>query len=87
MTTLDRSVHSMLDLSTAHIPQSRYFGGLRFSQTEYGYVVFVDPYQANVPKWLRPIHDYAVDRDCILINFDANSHVIDDFEAFDGEES
>ena len=63
----------VLTLSTAHMPEtSPEFGTVRTAEHEYGYICFVSD-QAVVPNWLKPIHDYAVEKECTLINFDRDA--------------
>lgn len=67
---------AMLDLSTAHVPgPAPHFGTLRYVQHEYGWIVFTNSERGSeeIPEWLRPIHRVAVDRGCMLINFDADA--------------
>jgi len=45
---------------------------IRTTNHEYGWIVFIDPHRPlpQVPEWLRPAWEYAVEQDCILIDFD-----------------
>lgn len=84
---LGDGVHKMLILSTAHQPSSAPdFGDLRALDYEYGCVLFVSSYheeEGTVPKWLQPIHSYAVRNGCWRINFDADAEEVSMFETFE----
>ena len=87
--SLDPGVQLMLDLSTAHMPgEDQDFGGLRTTCHEYGVVVFVSPATEEedrdhrVPEWIRPIHREAVERGCMLINFDRDAETVDRFKTW-----
>ena len=74
---------SMLDVRTAHVPSNTPdFGKLRHVHHEYGWIVFVSPdaadHEEDVPAWLRPLHDQAVQESAVLINFDADAEEYDD---------
>ena len=69
----------VLDLSTNHIPPHPTFGGIRASEHEHGYVLFVNP-TAEAPDWLEPIHDLAIKEGCLLINFDCDGEVYEQFK-------
>ena len=83
-------VQHMLDLSTAHMPETHPdFGGLRVTHHEYGFVVFVSPDEeegdhesAQVPEWLQPIHKEAVALGCILVNFDRDAEQVERFQTW-----
>jgi len=77
-------VANMLDLSTSHMPASSPdWGDLRVAEHEHGWVVFVpgglddEEFEELVPEWARPVMRYALDFDCILINFDQDSEVVE----------
>jgi len=74
-------VHTMLDLSTAHMPNtSPNFGPARHVEHEYGYVVWVTGEKGempDVPGWLVEPMVYAIHHKCMLINFDRDADVVD----------
>tara|TARA_R110002167_G_scaffold229681_1_gene434891 strand:- start:47 stop:310 length:264 start_codon:yes stop_codon:yes gene_type:complete len=73
----------LLTLSTAHMPSTEPgFGGLRFVEHEYGYIVFVNPEEQRVPEWLTSIIDAGVKSSCTLINFDQDADSIDCFKIY-----
>lgn len=77
----------MLDLSTSHAPKNPDFGSLRSVCTGFGWVCFVgDPdMEDDVPEWLSPILKYAFDSDCILITFDSDATVYEQFPTYEGQ--
>ena len=86
----DDGIHSMYDLSTAHLPESDPdWGDLRFEQYEYGYVVWVVSEDllddGGVPVWLYPIMEQAIYNECLLIKFDADALVVDHFDTYEWE--
>ena len=86
----DDGIHSMYDLSTAHLPETEPdFGDLRFEQYEYGYVVWVVSEDllddGDVPTWLYPIMEQAIYNECLLIKFDADAPVVSHFDTYEWE--
>lgn len=83
------NVQKVLDLSTAHMPESSpYFGELRSAEHVYGWIVWVidfreDPAQPNFPKWLEPIMLMALAEDCMLIHFDRDAAKIEGLQEYD----
>jgi len=77
----------LLDLSTAHIPNTApCFGPARIREFEYGYVVWVvnpkyDKWETA--EWLRPIMEHAYDNDCMLILFDKDADTVEEFKTYD----
>ena len=70
------SIDKLLDLSTGNmLGPDPSFGSCRVQPHEYGWIVFVSPDNEEVPEWLQPAHSYAVEHDCILINFDRDGDV------------
>lgn len=78
-------IHSMLDLSTSHVPsENPDFGNYRHVEHGYGWVVFVplgDSY-LNCPEWLHKIILYADANNCVLINFDRDAEVDSKFKTY-----
>ena len=73
-------VASMLDLSTYHMPASSPdWGELRVAEHEHGWVVFVPgrEYAERIPDWAEQVVARAIEFDCILINFDRDSEVVE----------
>lgn len=84
------NVYSMLDLSTAHIPDPEGgfpdFGTLRSSVHEYGWIVFVvqdPPEDEEEPDWIRQILAHARKYKCVLINFDQDASESDLFPTYE----
>ncbi len=81
MTTYQPSL--VLDLSTAHMPESLpSFGDLRYCGTEYGFVVFLGAFDdpedwSGVPPWLWPIVSAAKALGCGMLNFDRDAESVD----------
>lgn len=80
-------IRTCLDLSTAHmIRSSPNFGDARHTETEHGYVVWVTGETAlglGVPGWLVEIMAYAIQQDCLLINFDRDADTMDLFHTWE----
>ena len=80
-------VRKCLDLSTAHMPASSpTFGDARSVQTQHGYVVYVTGELGElppVPGWLVEIMLYALQQNCLLINFDHDAEVSDLFRTWE----
>ena len=80
-------IRTCLDLSTAHmIGSSPNFGDARHTETEYGYVVWVTGEKGElppVPGWLVEIMAYAIQQDCLLINFDRDADTMDLFHTWE----
>lgn len=80
-------IRKCLDLSTAHMPRSSpTFGEARFVEHEYGYVVYVCGEKGEIPPvpgWLVGIMGYAVQQDCLLINFDGDADIDSRFNTWD----
>ena len=85
------AITKMMDLSTAHMPSGDpEFGEMRYTENEYGYIVFVhDGYKSEpppfgpAPGWLRPILDKAVKHGCLVIIFDADAEEDDEFQKWE----
>lgn len=68
----------VLDLSTAHMPETKpNFGGLRYAGHAYGWIVFVSDERDDWPKWMLPIMEEASRLDCLLVNFDRDGDRIE----------
>lgn len=77
------TIAKCLDLSTAHWPGPQPdFGPNRALSTKYGAVVWPTDL-ANTPDWLHPIVEVALAHDCIIINFDRDADMDDQFETFE----
>ena len=84
-------LRACFDLSTAHMPSTApYFGEHRHTRTEYGYVVYLfseygedveEP--GSVPEWFRPIAEAALEHKCILVNFDHDADVAEEFKTWE----
>lgn len=57
-------------------------GGLRSVWHENGWVIFVNIDRPNVPDWLAPIHDRAIDEGATLILFDRDGVENSDFAKY-----
>lgn len=81
----------VLDLSTAHMPESDPdWGSLRVAVHEYGAVVFVlsdredlDFEHEDEPEWIRPAMALARKHDCLLVNFDRDGEVCEDLPTWE----
>lgn len=77
-------IEKTLVLSTAHVPNYSkiYFGDIRNTTHDYGWVVFVCPdiEKCKVPGWLRDIHEYALYNECSFIVFDVDAAVHPEFK-------
>jgi hypothetical protein len=90
-------IRTCLDLSTAHmVGPSPNFGDARHTETEHGYVVWVTGEVGlrregrrlirklpPVPGWLVEIMVYAIQKDCLLINFDRDADTMDLFDTWE----
>jgi hypothetical protein len=80
-------VRKMLDLSTAHMPESSLdWGGVRVVEHEHGFIVFVDSSEeaeAMVPVWLMSIWKFAAAEGCFLINLDSDGQRYEQFKRFE----
>ena len=85
-------VRACFDLNTAHMPStSPGFGGHRATKTSYGYVVYLfseygedveEP--GSVPEWFRPIAEAALEHNCLLVNFDNDADMCEEFKDWEG---
>lgn len=77
-------IEKVLALSTAHVDPHTVdgFGGLRSVSHEYGWLAFVYPDCPNVPEWIKPIRDKAVEEGCTAILFDRDIEAVDEFEIY-----
>lgn len=72
----DVPVQTMLDLSTAHMPEADPdWGDERVLPHDYGFILFVrgDPDDDDIeslPEWLKPIYELAIRAGAMLVNFD-----------------
>lgn len=89
----------VMDLSTAHMPYAEALDDLdedripRVVPHKHGFIVFVagiddarDAQEADlfrIPDWLQPIYEAAVDGDVLLINFDKDAEVANEFESWE----
>lgn len=80
---MSSALRRMLDLSTECMPEDvrsagftakRWWGSLRVVDHDFGFVVFVDPLEKDIPDWFRPIQAEAVKQDCLVVNFDRDSN-------------
>ena len=92
-------IHSVMSISTAHIPLARTrtghimaptmeadFGDVRVLPYNYGWVVFVtDPELGGCSDWLEPIMQVAFEIGSMLIQFDAENEVLSMFTNFEVE--
>jgi len=90
---ISNSIKNLLEVSTAHMPDSDPdFGELSVAKGNYGYVVWViypgpddngklDP--SSVPGWLMEIMKIAVKEKCILISFDRDADEINELKRYD----
>lgn len=80
-------IRPCLDLSTSHmVGPSPNFGDARHVETEHGYVVWVTGEVGKfppVPGWLVEIMVYALQQDCLLINFDNDADTMDPFRTWE----
>ena len=80
-------IRPCLDLSTAHMPStSPNFGQARHVGTGYGYVVWVTGEKGKIPPvpgWLVEIMAYAIQQDCLLVNFDRDAESTDLFRTWE----
>ena len=70
----------MLDLSNCHVPgPDPDFGDIRVAEHSHGWVVFVSSelLDEDIPEWIQPIWHFAVERNCLLINFDREGDLHD----------
>ena len=70
------------------------FGSCRWSIHKYGWIVFVCAVEAAVetpgifipedgtPEWLIPIMNKAIEHKCMLINFDQDGPVVEEFQTY-----
>jgi hypothetical protein len=84
----DLSIGTLLQLSTAHMPSTKPdFGPARVSANKYGYIVWMvyafEHRADQVPEWLRPIMQAALDMDCAAIEFDCDNNLSQDFQTYD----
>jgi hypothetical protein len=84
-------IQNMLDLSTAHMPgPNPDWGGARAESHAFGWILFLsdrdDEAHLPCPEWLKPIVLYALDNDCILVNFDQDGDIyeVSDLETLAG---
>jgi len=84
-------IDKMLNLSNGHVDPSKITddgsdsldtGKLRNVSHQHGWIVFVFPDCPEVPDWLKPIHDRAVQEDATLILFDRDGDEFDDFKKY-----
>ena len=79
---------NMIVLSTGHVPGPEpSFGDIRFCSHEYGWILFVAnfediEFQELVPDWLKPIYRYAINNNCVIINFDRDGDLLDQFPSW-----
>jgi hypothetical protein len=82
-------IQPMLDLSTAHMPESEPdWWNFKFAQVDSGYVVWVSEAEIednNCPPWLEEIMLYALERGCVLIQFHSDAPVAAMFETYEWE--
>lgn len=84
-------IEKCLALSTCHVPPSAFrssealdTGALRSSDHCYGWVVFVYEGCPKIPKWIKPIHDYAVKEQVSVILFDRDANRYEElFKSYD----
>lgn len=83
-------IRKALCLSTAHYPNPEpEFGNIRVCQTEFGSIVFpnadmVEEIDVNeFPLWLVPILKFAIENECVLIEFDRDNEVMNDFMSYE----
>ena len=76
--------HMMMDLSTAHMPQTNPdFGSVRNVSHEYGYVVWLTDSDDDGAQWLKPILAIARKHKCLLINFDSDAATFDGLKTYE----
>jgi hypothetical protein len=65
--------------------EGSFWGSLRVATHEHGWVVFVPgrEYCEDVPEWVRPLIQRALDHDCIVINFDCDAESVDDLPVWE----
>lgn len=69
-------IHNVLDLSVKHVIEEPDWGNVKYAETPYGWVVFVEKGLDKIvglPSWLVLPWLDAVAKNCILINFDRNA--------------
>jgi hypothetical protein len=81
----------MLDLSTSHVPGPYPdWGAARVESHKFGWILFltssVEEAHLPCPEWLKSIVKYALDNDCVLVNFDQDGDVceVSDLETLAG---
>ncbi|MDY6957818.1 MAG: hypothetical protein SVK08_01540 [Halobacteriota archaeon] len=69
------AIEKILVLSTAHMPESRPdFGVLHAIETDESTIVFVSE-DEDIPRWIGPAMDKALEYNCTLILFDCDSDI------------
>jgi len=88
--TKGKEFEKVLTLSTAHMPSGDPgFGGLRFSEFEYGFVVWVKTFNPDevdpedLPEWLKKAWWYANENGCTLMMFDRDAIKLDELPKWD----
>jgi len=59
--------------------KERFWGSLRVAKHEHGWIVFVPgrEHAETVPEWAQPLIKYALEHDCIVVNFDRDADAVD----------
>ncbi len=77
-------IFKAMRLSTAHMPNlDPEWGEVRYTETEYGFVFWPTEYVEELPDWLRPINQYALDNDIEIVEFDQDNYTFDQFKEYD----
>ena len=69
------NTRTILDLSTVHMENTEApdWGSCRATEHQYGWILFLNPEEPNLPRWLQPNVAMAETLDCLLVNFDADA--------------
>ena len=76
----------MLDLSTSHLPgPTPNWGKLRVVEHEFGWTVFVsgDAPDEDIPPWIQPLWERAIQDSCLVINFDMDGELVEGLRTWD----
>lgn len=83
-------IRNALCLSTAHYPNPEpEFGNIRVCQTEFGSIVFPcadgegEIAVNEFPEWIIPILKFAIENECVMIEFDRDNEVMNQFLSYD----
>ena len=75
-------IEKVLTLSTGHLPCDKPdFGRACGFKFDSGYAVFV--IECEIPQWLAPVMDTALSNDCILILFDRDAAIKEEFRQYE----